>query len=168
MALDGSDYIALAAVAVSIISLGLSWHASRKIDALARENTDIQHAAIETNLRQSIESASARINDIAGLILPFESKKQLNTISEEDTLTLQGYHRSLDAAIESWLNTYENACSNYIDCKIDKLRFKRNYGVEIRNFLDRQDLKKYFDANTSRYKPILKVYKKWNDLENSS
>jgi hypothetical protein len=166
MALDGSDYIALAAVAVSIASLVFSWKASQKVDASARENTDIQHAVIENSLRQSIEGASARINDIAGLILPFESKKQLNTISKEDELTLQGYHRSLDAAIESWLNTYENACSNYIDGKIDKIRFRRNYDVEIRNLLDRPDLKKYFDSNTSRYKPILKVYRKWNDLEN--
>lgn len=71
----------------------------------------------------------------------------------------------LNSAIESNLNAYEEACAKYLDKKVDKKRFKRNYCVEIRQLVENKNYKNYFDANASSYKCILKVYKEWNNLE---
>lgn len=165
--MGNSDLIALGALLVAAVSLILAWKTTRRVQQNARENTNIQHAVIEGELRQAVESAKSRVNEIALLVIPLNSKKATTALSKEEELMLDGYHKSLDAAIESMLNTYENACSNHLDGKIDKVRFKRSYHVEIRNLLEKDDLKKYFNPTTSRYKPLLKVYKEWNDHENA-
>lgn len=167
MEMKTSDVIALFALVVATLSLVVAWKTAKKVESNARENTNIQHALIESNLRQAVESANAKVNEIALKVIPLSSKKEATALSVEEELMLKGYYQSLDAAIESMLNTYENACSNHLDGKIDKVRFKQNYCVEIRNLLERPDLKKYFDPTTTRYRPLLKVYKEWNDHENS-
>ena len=73
--------------------------------------------------------------------------------------------QAFNSAIESNLNAYEEACAKYLDNKVDKERFKRNYSVEIRQLVENTNYKKYFDATTSPYKCILKVYNEWNNLE---
>jgi len=60
---------------------------------------------------------------------------------------------------------YEDGCAKYLDEKIDKDRFKKTYQVEIRNLLEANDLKAYFDPHSSRYKAIIKVYSAWENLE---
>jgi hypothetical protein len=167
MKMSNSDLIALGALVVAFASLFVAWRASRKVEDNARENTNIQHAVIESELRQAVESAKSRVNEIGLLLMPLRSKKEVSSLSLEENLILEGYYKSFDAAVESMLNTYENACSNHLDGKIDKTRFKRNYHVEIRNLLEKEELKKYFDPTTTRYKPLLKVYKEWNDHENA-
>lgn len=161
----GIDWVAIAALVVSAISLFLSWRATAKTEAISRENTNIQHAMIENDLRQSIETSTSKINEIAMIMLPFTKRKELGTITTEEDAILDGYHLNFNAAIQAMLNTYDGVCSKYLDGKIDKSRFKKSYHVEIRNLVERKDLKDYFDSNTSRYKPIIKVYKEWNDHE---
>jgi hypothetical protein len=166
--IDISSIIAFFALIISFFSLTLAWKTSKKVQENARENTNIQHAVIESALRKAVEGANSRVNDIGLLIMPLSSKQAVGSITEEEKFTLDGYYKSLDAAVESMLNTYENVCSNYLDGKIDKVRCKQNYSIEIRNLLEKNELKKYFDPTTTRYKPLIKAYKEWNDLENVS
>ena len=163
--LDVSDWIAIAALVVSILSAIFAWIASSKANKLARENTNIQHGLIELELRQAIEGSNSKINDVGIIMAPLKAKSNKGTISDEDKETLSIYDKSLDAAIQIMLNTYDDACSKYLDGKVDKVRFKKNYHIEIRNLLESQELKEYFDPLTSRYKPILKVYDEWNNQE---
>lgn len=67
-------------------------------------------------------------------------------------------------AIEELLNSYEEACAKYIDKKIDKKRFKKMYNDEIKNIVESNELKKYFQFG-SKYEAIKKVYNKWFNLE---
>jgi len=163
--LEPSDWIAIAALIVSILSAVFAWVASSKANKLSRENTNIQHGLIELELRQAIEGSKSKINDVGIIMAPLKAKSNKGTISDEDKETLSIYDKNLDAAIQTMLNTYDDACSKYLDDKVDRVRFKKNYHIEIRNLLERQELKEYFDPLTSRYKPILKVYDEWNNQE---
>ena len=99
------------------------------------------------------------------IMAPLKSKSNARTISDEEKETLKIYDKNLDSSIESMLNTYDDACAKYLDKKIDKIRFKKTFHVEIRNLIENTDLKKYFDPVNSRYKPILKVYNEWENHE---
>lgn len=163
--LSASDWIAFAALAVSIFSAIFAWVASSKSNKLARENTNIQHGLIELEVRQAIEGSKSKINEIGMTMAPLKSKSNQGTISGEEKETLSIYDKSFDAAIQTMLNTYDDACSKYLDEKVDKARFKKNYHIEIRNLLESPEMKKFFDPLTSRYKPIIKVYDEWNNEE---
>lgn len=70
--------------------------------------------------------------------------------------------QALESAIEQNFNAYEEACAKYLDKKVDKERFKKNYIVEIRQLVERNP-NKY--NTTSPYKATLRVYNEWNNLE---
>lgn len=75
------------------------------------------------------------------------------------------YQKMFDAVQEDLRNAYEEACSRYLDEKVDKERFKRMYYSEIQNLVENKDQIEYFDTVKLRYKCIFKVYKEWFDLE---
>ena len=63
------------------------------------------------------------------------------------------------------INAYEEACAKYLDKKVDRKRFQKMYRVEVPQLVEKPELKDYFDAITSRYKAILKVYEMWENAE---
>ena len=96
------------------------------------------------------------------------SEKLVNCIlidNEKDSQLQTVYQKMFDAAQEDLRNAYEEACSRYLDEKVDKERFKRMYYSEIQSLVENKDQIEYFDTVKSRYKCILKVYKEWFDLE---
>ena len=160
--------ISVFSLIVSIVSAIFARKSSARANAIASDNLQLQHGLVELELSQSIEGAKAKINDLGVVMAPFVAKRKKGTISEEEQETLNIYDKNLNASIQSLLNTYDAACSKYIDGKIDKVRFKKNYQVEIRNLLENDDLKEYFDPITSRYKPILVVYNEWENSESNA
>lgn len=155
----------IAPILISILSL-LVAAGSFLFSIFAKRKADkIQHGFIELGMRQAIENSKARLNDVAMIMAPFKAKENNKKITDEEKETLRIYDKNLDAATQSLLNTYDDACSKYLDNKIDKDRFKKSYHVEIRNLLNNENLKKYFDPLTSTYKPILGVYNEWENLE---
>jgi len=152
------DWVSIASLAVSFGAVFFSWLTSNKAN-------NIQNGMIELELRQTIENSRSKIGDISMIMAPLKSKSNARTISDEEKETLKIYDKNLDSSIESMLNTYDDACAKYLDKKIDKIRFKKTFHVEIRNLIENTDLKKYFDPVNSRYKPILKVYNEWENHE---
>lgn len=107
----------------------------------------IYYGQTELAIREAITSAKNRV---------------ANTI--QDT-TLNSYKDQLvKFAIEEFINSYEEACSKYIDKKVDKKRFKKIYFDEIKNLVESEELKKYFQFG-SKYDSIKNVYNEWFDLE---
>lgn len=49
--------------------------------------------------------------------------------------------RSFESAEEQYRNAYEEACSKYLDGKIDKERFEKMYLIEIQNLVTNIDQK---------------------------
>jgi hypothetical protein len=67
------------------------------------------------------------------------------------------FKRVFQTTIEANLNAYEEACSKYIDNKIDRKRFHQNYRIEIPQLVENEDYKQYFGGENSRYSAILQV-----------
>ncbi|WP_354624508.1 hypothetical protein [Psychromonas sp. MME2] len=120
---------------------------------------------VELEMRQAIENAKSKVNEINIIMAPLIAKQDAGNIDDEGEFTLKSYSKSFNAAVQTLMNTYDDACSKYIDNKVDKNRFKKNYKYEIRNLLENKELKEYFDPLTSRYKPILNVYTEWENSE---
>jgi len=60
----------------------------------------------------------------------------------------------------------ENACSLYIDNKIDKIRFKKLYFSEIKRIIeDKSHQAFYYPEAISKYQATWKVYREWDILE---
>lgn len=134
--------ISLGALSISILSLIFTKLNSNKIQK-------IYFGQSELSIREMITSSRNRISDIL-----------LNSSSENNQYTKQ----LIKVAIEELLNSYEEACTKYLDSKVDKKRFKKTYFDEIKNIVETDEFKEYFKFG-SKYDAIKKVYNKWFDLE---
>ena len=70
-------------------------------------------------------------------------------------------HQMYESAKQDYLNSYEEACSKYIDNKVDQNRFYKTYSTEIKNIVEKDPYKSVFDSFSSVYTAIKKVYEKW-------
>jgi hypothetical protein len=165
MEINGSDFIASLSLIVSISAAYFAKSSSGKANAIALENLNLHAGMVELEIRQAIENAKTKVNDMAIIMAPLKAKEEAKTIDEEGKITLDSYSKNFNAAVQTLMNTYDDACSKYIDNKVDKTRFKKTYRYEIRNLLGNKDLKEYFDPLTSRYKPILIVYAEWEERD---
>ena len=142
-------------VAIIISGIGLLI----SIISIVRANNahKIAQGQIELNIHQLLNQTKKDVMDVT---LVIAEKCSDNDESMKAVLT-----QALNTANERNLNAYDEACAKYLDNKVDKERFKKNYHIEIRQLVEDENNISKFDANTSPYKGILKVYKEWNDLE---
>ncbi|MBA7491353.1 hypothetical protein ES702_01898 [subsurface metagenome] len=157
--------ISIIGIVIAIIALILSGISSSKANKISNEQLKINNAIIETEIRKAIEEANSRVNDMGIEMVPYAAKIECNQGTPVDKKTLEMYQTNFVASVQAMLNVYDDACTKYLDKKIDCERFKRNFFIEIRNLIERESLKEYFDPTTSRYKAILKVYDEWENLE---
>ena len=139
--------------------------ATNKANQISEDNLKLQSGVVELSLSQAIENAKGRVVDITNLMTPLVSKSEANTITKEEEYTLETYKKSFNATVETLMNVYDEACSKYIDGKVDRLRFKKTYKYEIRNLLENEELSEYFKPLTSRYKSILAVWDEWDNAD---
>lgn len=132
---------------------------SVKANELSQKDNLLAQADIEFQIASNIRETENRVSDIG-----IEVAKNLGEDVEDNVKEM--FRKVFNQAIESNLNAYEEACAKYLDGKVDKDRFKKNYHKQIRRLIeDSKDLMKYFDKPSSAYKCILKVYNEWYNLE---
>lgn len=117
---------------------------------------------IELQINERITNTKEKVEDVSLLMGPLISKKS-RTLDEQ--ALLDNYGATFRARVEGNLNAYEEACSKYIDNKVDKSRFRKTYRTEIRQLVETPDLKDRLDPLRTRYKAIIKVYEEWENLE---
>ena len=110
----------------------------------------ISHGQVEIQINQMISNTKKELMDISLLIAD----------GSKDILT-----QAFKSARELNMNAYDEACAKYLDNKVDKERFKRNYCIEIRRLVEDKNNSEFFNPTTSPYRCILKVYNEWNNLE---
>jgi hypothetical protein len=153
--------VALAAVAalLSLWALYISKQSIKKADqagAKAEEATRkaqlISEGTIELYLNEVISNARSRqsqvliatLNDLPGS----EKAKQIMGL--------------LDESLEDFLNSIEEACSKYLDSKIDKGRFKAAYLYQIKNVMEKGSRSRTMvDERVNRFLSIETVYAEW-------
>lgn len=112
----------------------------------------IDKGMLEMQIRTNINQAANRRDDI---MIRINSDKQNETLL-----------KVAESSIENWLNTYDEACGLYIDCKVDRTRFKKNYYTEIIDLVEDNRFENYFTPEyKSKYQKMLIVYKEWTHLE---
>ena len=145
--------IALAALFLSIFSVYKSCKASSLANNLTNESNMLTKGQVELQIREMISSAKYRYTEIGCKFL-------------EDTKKAKDYaNHFIEAAYEDVLNAYDEACTKYLDDKIDKERFKKTYYNEIKNLVECEDTKASYVPPQTRYKATLKVYNEWFDME---
>lgn len=144
------------ALAISVISLAVSIILGAISAKKSNNANKIAQGQIELYINQLISNTKKDVMDITLKVA------ETSDDSKKKSLLKQ----ALNSAIEINLNAYDEACAKYIDNKVDKERFKKNYMVAIRQEVENEINKERFNATTSPYKAILKVYNEWNNLEN--
>ena len=134
--------LSIIALFVSLISLIFSKINMNRVEKIYCGQTEL-------SIREAITSARNRITDI--LLDPNVSNNNYT-----DQL--------MKSATEELLNSYEEACSKYLDKKVDKKRFKKTYFDEIKNVVEYDGFKEYFKFG-AKYDSIKKVYTEWFVLE---
>ena len=159
--------VSVFAFVVTLVNVVFYIKLTTKYNALVQEQNNISfeqnkisQGQAETQMRELIMGARQEVSIC--------SEKLVNCIlidNEKDSQLQTVYQKMFDAAQEDLRNAYEEACSRYLEEKVDKKRFKRMYYSEIQSLVENKDQIEYFDSVKSRYKCILKVYKEWFDLE---
>lgn len=156
----------------SIASIVLSYSANDK-SKVANEQFKVANGQSHLNSQGMIELAIAdkiditegRISNLSITMAPLFAKSECSELSKEEEVILGIYRTTLIATEQSMLNSYDIACSKYIDGKVDKIRFKKDFQGRIRNLMSDKSLSDYFNNHTSTYQPIIKVYHEWDDTE---
>lgn len=150
----------LASIVFGVITIKKSNKANdiaKEANKISKNNEKIAQGQIELYINQLISQTKKDVMDISLKV----ADSCINDIENRNSLLT----KALNSAIEINLNAYEEACAKYIDNKVDKARFKKNYMVSIRQEVENPINKERFNATTSPYKAILKVYDEWFNLE---
>ena len=100
---------------------------------ISLEQNKISQGQAETQMRELIMGARQEVSIC--------SEKLVNCVLKENENPSQlqtVYQKMFDAAQEDLRNAYEEACSRYLDGKVDKERFRRMYYSEIQNLVEKQ------------------------------
>jgi len=142
--------ISVIAVIVSSVAILVSTRISSIANDFSKTAMMAQKGQTEIMVREMISTAIRHYDDMA--------------IKTESTPT-EINAELLNSALEGVCNAYDEACSKYIDGKVDRERFKKLYCDEIRQWVEnKSNVDKYHEPQT-KYKATAKVYKEWNDLE---
>lgn len=139
-----SDFLSLLAIILSGFSAIKSYSASKLSNDLAKGQSEI-------DIRNMILTAQYHYSEMSIALI----KDAKNKVLQQQVLT----------AIEMVANAYDEACAKYIDGKIDKERFKKLYFVELRKWVEDENLKDKYVMPHTKFKATVRVYNEWYDLE---
>lgn len=150
--------ISIIGLLISVFAIVFSTKASTKANSLVERNNQFVAGQTELQLSQTIDETKRHLMNVTFKIaeLPTDADEKVKTMLNSLFLSAQ----------ESNVNAYESACGLYLDNKIDIHRFKKLYHIELRQLVENQSFKDFFNPeSTSKYQAIWKVYRKWNILE---
>lgn len=140
---------------IAILIAVLSYLLAKRANSTASANTELY-------INERITNTKEKVSEISMLMSSLITKKN-KTNEEEEQLKI--FQFNFKAAVENNLNAYEESCAKYLDNKVDKKRFHKQYKTEVRQLVENEQFKEYFDRASSRYRSILKTYNEWENLE---
>ena len=142
-----SAIISFCAFIFSIYTFSKNKALTQRTNELSEIQTKTGQGQLEIQLRELINVAS---REIAHYGLELEQNPSSQTLI-----------KALESAEEQYRNAYEEACSKYLDGKLDKDRFEKMYLIEIQNLVTNEDQREHYDATQSHYRCTLTVYNQW-------
>lgn len=113
--------------------------------AIFRKTFAIQKGQLEIQIRDLIERTRTHAETALKAVRSNSSEK---------------IKQAANAALESHLNAYDEACQKYIENKIDQKSFKNLYFHEIYNLINNDNLKEKF-VRPTKYGATRQVYDEW-------
>jgi len=145
-----TSIIAGVSATIAVIAIIISKKATKKANEIAETQSKTSQGQIELQINQMISQTQRDVVD---------SSLRLNPDKPEFK------ELAFNVAVELNLNAYDEACSKYIDNKIDKERFKRNYYTSIGKLIENPNTKAKIEPMDSPYRCIKQVYEEWYNLE---
>ena len=163
--MDAAAWISLGSAIVSVLSL----LATILFSSLASRSAARAHSttvgAAETALRQALSTTRHRVADLAIQISTLVDGRRPDQLLAQDNRRYTSLQKVFCEAVEDNLNAYEDACGKYIDGKIDRDRFKKNFISEIQNLCIQKDnaISGFMHPEpTSKFQAIWRVYREWH------
>lgn len=152
-------------IIISLIALVITYQHNKKILNLEYSNKHLTEKYNQLVSGQNEIYIQELISTSKKYVLDYCSYMNENPVEEDEKSKTREQH--LWALQEDNLNAYETACSLYLDGKIDKERFKKQYSNEIRNLIEHEEISQRFFNNGLKIKfgALDKVYKEWFHLE---
>lgn len=128
--------------------------ANKKSDIKAEKALKLAQGVTEIEIRNSISQARHRVDSFAVELKKFKI--------DNPTADLISHQTLFYSILEDFINQYDRACMLYLDDKIDRKRFKKEYKQELVNLVENGKYKtKYFSENNLRFESIISVYEKF-------
>ena len=161
---------------VAVVIAALSWRRATKANNLSQkanelsdranklseQSNKISEATIETSMLSAIRDAKQQVYRAINVVQETLSK---NPQTEAEKKLLETHKHIYESSLQDSLNAYEDACAKYIDNKIDKERFTKNFKTEIRQLFESTELSTHLHPINSKYRALRKVYDEWENLE---
>lgn len=124
-------------------------------------------AGPEVAVLSLINQARLKLSDINLKLLEVRKGRLASALNADEKRYVQGMEATYLEAVETLLNSFELACGMYRDHKLDRDRFRRQYGEEVRKLFEgsTQAYKDRLLQVTSPYKALRAVYEEWFNLE---
>jgi hypothetical protein len=167
--------IALLALLWTIVSFFWMRSGNKKTRKLAQEaRTTAEMAAnrlageSEIAILYHIYQARLRAGDLFVKVSELEEWKADARAAPEQVRHLNGLRAAHEEAVDGLLNSFELACSLYLDNRIDRDRFRRLHQDDIRRLYEFPNPynKRLHPAN-SRYRALRAVFEEWDRLNAS-
>lgn len=120
----------------------------------------VKDAILELNIYNTIRNSR---QSLMGTIM------ELSKFEKDKVKIYKNTGLLYEATIEDYVTTYNYACTQYLDKKVDQKRFKKNFKSEIGNLFENPDIIKAVNLNDraaiKRYDALLEVYNEWFKTE---
>ena len=165
--MEPKDWIAVGALVVAFTSLAVAIVALKRttghnvtIRQYASAAPDIALAGQMNQARQTITNIALKMNEIT-------KGKSDNKITEKERQQLLDLEPIYTQAVESLHKSYDLACRLYLDCSLDRDRFRSQYERDVRKFFEEGTAadKEMLGSISTPYKALRAVYVEWFNKE---
>lgn len=158
-----STGISLLSLVVAFVALQRSSRDSARTVEIDGEQLKLTHGQLEIDLRKMITEARHRTEDFFSKNADFLALPAAD-LGAEDKSRRERLLVTTHSMVEGYLSALDSACGKYIDGKIDKTRFKKDYQREIRQVVQNKDHEEYFKTGHA-YNALMRVYDEWENPE---
>lgn len=145
---------------------------SREANTIAQKAHDAAERSIlislgqsETALRQGVIEAQNATKEAAAAIHNFVAGRTKSQLKAPELRMFDGLENQFYAAIEQEFTMYDMACRQYLESKVDRVAFVKDYTKEVRRLCE-ESKDPYPRLRgilpTSPYKNLWAVYSEWN------
>lgn len=142
--------------ASGLISLGALFVAGLSYREVGSIQAKTAQAQVELSIQTLIVDAEGALRRVA------DDMMAANASGQVSPATISLLQAQLDTAKERYANAVEQACGFYLDKKVDRVRFKKNYFDSFRRLVLDSDFDKFYGSSVAPCKATLKVYREWD------